>query len=104
MRPQLAPYLASALPVVLVIAGTAIAAIAISAWLVRDVAHKALDRTCPEKVPAVVVALGSLLRSLPQFLPWTNRSSRSNGEVLTALKQSDAPDNEKDPVSQKEQQ
>jgi hypothetical protein len=63
---------ASALPVIIVIACTAIVAIAISAWLVHDVAHRAIERSSPDKVPAVVLALGSLLHPLRLFLPWSS--------------------------------
>jgi hypothetical protein len=74
MHPQRAVYdVASALPVIIVIACTAIVAIAISAWLVRDVAHQAIERTSPDKVPAVVLALGALLHPLRLFLPWSGR-------------------------------
>jgi nitrate/nitrite transporter NarK len=104
MRPQLATYLGTAFPVMLVIAGTVIAVIAISAWLVRDVAHKALDRTSPERVPAVVLALGSLLRSLPQFLPWSSRLGNIDEQVSAAFGLHDAVDKEQDLVVQKEEQ
>src|SRR5437660_11255254 len=81
MHPQRAVYdVASALPVIIVIACTAIVGIAISAWLVRDVAHQAIKRTTPDKVPAVVLALGALLHPLRLFLPWSPR--RGGPDVL----------------------
>jgi hypothetical protein len=77
MRPQpTSYYVASALPVIIVIACTAVIAIAISAWLVHDVAHRAIDRANPDKIPAVLLALGSLLHPLRLFLPWSGRLSR----------------------------
>jgi hypothetical protein len=72
MHPQPSVYdVASALPVIIVVACTAVVAIAISAWLVHDVAHRAIERTSPEEVPAVVQALGTLLHPLRGFLPWS---------------------------------
>jgi hypothetical protein len=83
MQAQRAVYdVSSALPVIIVVACTAIVAIAISAWLVRDVARRAIERTSPDKVPAVVLALGSLLHPLHLFLPWSGRwgpGSRPSG-------------------------
>ena len=74
MHPQpAAAEVASTLPVIIVVACTVVAALAISAWLVRDVAHRAIDRTNPDKVAAVVSALGSLLHPLRLFLPWSDR-------------------------------
>jgi hypothetical protein len=74
MHPQRAVNdVASALPVIIVISCTAIVAIAISAWLVRDVAHRAIERTSPDNVPAVVLALSALLHPLRLFLPWSGR-------------------------------
>jgi hypothetical protein len=91
MHPQRAAYdIASALPVIIVIACTAIIGIAISAWLVRDVAHQAIKRTTPDKVPSVVLALGALLHPLRLFLPWSGgragpgmlRNDGDQGEAL----------------------
>lgn len=59
------------LPVVIVIAVTVVVTIVIAAWLVRDVARKAIDKTTPEGVAPVVAALGALLSPLRLFLPWS---------------------------------
>jgi hypothetical protein len=68
-----ATEIASAWPVIAIIGFTVIVTVAIAAWLVRDVAHRAIERTSPEKVPAVVMALGSFLHPLRLFLPWSSR-------------------------------
>jgi hypothetical protein len=65
--------IAAALPVVIVIAVSAVTAIAIAAWLVYQVALKAIDKVPPEGVAAVILALGALLNPLRLFLPWPNR-------------------------------
>ncbi len=96
MHPQRVVYdVAGALPAIIVVACTAIVAIAISAWLVRDVAHRAIERTSPEKVPAVVLALGSLLHPLRLFLPWSGYragpDARSHGGTDQALHNESSP-------------
>lgn len=100
MHPQPSAYdAASALPVIIVVACTTIIAIAISAWLVRDVAHRAIERTSPDNVPAVVLALGALLHPLRLFLPW---SSRGKGQGLPPdSDQGKAPHNESSSTPQK---
>lgn len=64
--------ISAALPVIIVIAISAIAAIAIAAWLVREVASRAIDKTTPESVASVVHELGTLLNPLRLFLPWSS--------------------------------
>jgi branched-subunit amino acid ABC-type transport system permease component len=66
--------IAGALPVVIVIAASAVTAIAIAAWLVYRVALRAIDKAPPEGVAAVILALGALLNPLRLFLPWPSRS------------------------------
>jgi hypothetical protein len=89
---------AGALPVIIVIACTTIIAIAISAWLVRDVARRAIERTSPERVPAVVLALGSLLHPLRLFLPWSSRGARPSLPLGSDLDES--AHNENSPAPQ----
>jgi hypothetical protein len=62
------------LPAIIVIAVSAVAAIAIAAWLVYQVARRAIDKVPPEGVAPVILALGALLNPLRLFLPWSNRS------------------------------
>src|SRR5689334_6615210 len=64
-----------ALPVVIVIALSAIIAVAIAAWLIREVAQRAIEKTTPESVASVVLALGALLNPLRLFLPWSSAKS-----------------------------
>ena len=76
------------LPVVIVIAASAIATAVIGAWLVHQVASKALDKTTPDGVAQVILALGSLLHPLGLYLPWSlrkksSRSSEPTGEGST---------------------
>jgi hypothetical protein len=72
---------AGALPVVMVVAVSGILALAIAAWLIRDVARNALERSTQADVPQVLAALGGLLDRLRLFLPWQNgrRTSLSSG-------------------------
>ena len=102
MHPQRVVYdIASALPVIIVVACTAIVAIAISAWLVRDVAHRAIERTSPEKVPAVVLALGSLLHPLRLFLPWSGRRAEPDSRSHSGADHDEMLHNESSPALQK---
>jgi hypothetical protein len=79
MQAQSSVYnLGSALPVVVVIAVASIAALGIVAWLVRDVARRAIERTSPDKVDAVVRALGSLWEPLRGFVPWSGRADMAD--------------------------
>jgi hypothetical protein len=63
--------ISGALPVIIVIALSTIIAVAIAAWLIREVASRAIEKTKPEDVASVVVALGALLNPLRLFLPWS---------------------------------
>jgi hypothetical protein len=64
-------------PVVIVIAVSAVAALAIGAWLVSQVARRAIDKVPPEGVAPVILALDTMLNSLRLYLPWSNRSGMS---------------------------
>ncbi|MGH3159844.1 MAG: hypothetical protein ACRDNF_25170 [Streptosporangiaceae bacterium] len=102
MHPHRVVYdAASALPVTIVIACTSLVAIAISAWLVRDVARRAIERTSPDKVPAVVQALGSLLHPLRLFLPWSGRRAALDWRSHEGADHSEIPHNESSPALQK---
>lgn len=63
------------LTVTIVIAVSAVTAIAITAWLVHQVARRAIDKTTPEGVAPVILALGALLNPLRLFLPWSSLSA-----------------------------
>lgn len=87
------PYLSDfpvpdALAITVVLALAAIVAIAISAWLVHDVAREAMKRTSPENVAAVVLALAALLRPLALYLPWFGGMGRrrSRDELRAATR------------------
>ena len=69
--------LSAAMPVVAVIAASAIVAIAIAAWLIREVARNALEKSAQTDIPEVLTALGGLLDSLRLFLPWHSGWHRS---------------------------
>jgi hypothetical protein len=68
--------LSGALPVVAVIAVSGVVALWIAAWLIRDVAHAALQKSSQEDVPRVLFALGGLLDQLRLFLPWRDNGHR----------------------------
>ncbi|WP_433378914.1 hypothetical protein ACQPZX_12550 [Actinoplanes sp. CA-142083] len=59
-------------PVVMavVIAVSALIAIAITAFLLNQIARRALDKTTPDGVESVIHALGTLIDPLRMFLPW----------------------------------
>jgi hypothetical protein len=59
------------LPAVIVIAVSAVAAIAIVAWLVRQIALKAIEKVSPEGVAPVIMALSALPSPFRLFLPWS---------------------------------
>ncbi|MBG0567340.1 hypothetical protein [Actinoplanes aureus] len=69
-------------PVVMaaLIAGVALAAMAITAWLVLQIARRALDKTAPDEVESVVRALGALIHPLRLFLPWSRRDSSARSD------------------------
>jgi hypothetical protein len=66
-------WLSGALPVVAVVAISGVVSLAIAAWLIRGVAHSALERSAQDDVPQVLAALGGLLDRLRLFLPWPGR-------------------------------
>ena len=83
------------LPVVIVIAASTIVTAAIGAWLVHQVASKALDKTTPEGVAQVILALGGLLRPLGLYLPWSRQktspgSSEPLGEAVPIASHNEA--------------
>jgi hypothetical protein len=90
------------LPVIIVIAVSTIAAIAIAAWLVNQVARRAIDKATPEEVAPVILALGALLNPLQLFLPWRARSGparlppRSEAPARTSLHNETSPDPSKE--------
>jgi hypothetical protein len=69
------------LPVVIVLAVSSVIAIAIAAWLVYQVARRAIDKTTPEGVAAVILALATLLNPLRLFLPWSTPSDPPQAQV-----------------------
>ena len=76
-------YLISdALPVIIVIAVSALITAAIAAWLVHDVARKAIEKTTPEGVAQVVHALSHLLHPLRLYLPWSSNRWSSNAPAV----------------------
>jgi hypothetical protein len=103
MQPQLAANASSsALPVAIVVACTAIVCLGIAAWLVREVALRAIDRSSPEKVAAVVQALGSILRALGVFLPWSGRDTVGPPRI-ESVEHGETAQNEKSPAAQGDQ-
>ena len=65
------------LSVILVVAISVIAAIVITAWLVHQVARRAIDKVAPEQVAPVILALAAWLDSIRLFLPWSCRAERT---------------------------
>jgi hypothetical protein len=61
------------LPVVVaaVFAAVALAAMTITAWLLHQIARRALDKTTPDGVESVIRALSTLIDPLRMFLPWS---------------------------------
>ncbi len=51
--------------------------LAIAAWLIRELAHTALERSAQEDVPQVLAALSGLLDKLSLLLPWSRRGRQS---------------------------
>jgi hypothetical protein len=79
-----------ALPIVVVIATAGIVALCIAAWVIRDVARLALQKSATDDVPRVLTALGGWLEQLRLFLPWqeansgrgvTSRDDQANGDT-----------------------
>lgn len=59
--------------IVLVIAVSAVATITIAARLVLAIARRAIERTPPDKMPALIDALARMLGQLGQYLPWSSQ-------------------------------
>lgn len=70
---------AGALPLLGVALGGAIIGIAIVAWLVREIASLAIEKSEPDHVADVVSALAALISAFRFFLPW------SKAQALTRL-------------------
>jgi flagellar basal body-associated protein FliL len=74
--PDAPPYpVPAAIIMVVVIAASAIAALAITAWLLHQVARRAIDKATPDSVASVILALGALAGPLRAFLPWSGRGT-----------------------------
>lgn len=56
---------------VVIVAAVALAAMAITAWLLNQITRRALDKATPDAVESVVRALGTLIDPLRMFLPWS---------------------------------
>lgn len=65
---------ASALPAVCVVAGTSLVVIIVVARLVRDVALRAIEKTAPDQVAAVVTALTDLASPFRWLWPWSRKA------------------------------
>jgi hypothetical protein len=72
LQPSSSPV-SPALPVVVVIAVTTILALAIAACLILSIARRAIDRTSPDEVPDVILALTAMLGQLADYLPWSGQ-------------------------------
>jgi hypothetical protein len=70
------------LPVVVavVFAGVGLAAMAITAWLLHQIARRALDKTTPDGVESVIRALSTLIDPLRMFLPWSRWDSSARSK------------------------
>jgi hypothetical protein len=77
LAPASATAISGALPIVGVIALSGIVALCIAAWVVRDVARFALQRSAEDDIPRVLVALGGWLEQLRLFLPWQGSGQAS---------------------------
>ena len=65
---------------VLAIVGLAICGVlslAIAAWLIRELAHAALEKSAQQDVPQVLTALSGLLDKLSLLLPWSRPARKS---------------------------
>jgi hypothetical protein len=67
------------LPIVAVIAVSGIVALCIAAWVIRDVARLALQKSAAADVPRVLAALGGWLEQLRLFLPWQEAGAGRQG-------------------------
>jgi hypothetical protein len=71
---RLNDLLASAFPVVCVVAGSSLIAVFIVAWLVRGVAERAIEKASPDQVAAVLRALPGLIIPFRGIWPWSGKS------------------------------
>ena len=62
---------------VVAIAICGVLSLAIAAWLIRELAHTALERSAQEDVPQVLTALSGLLDKLSLLMPWSRRGRES---------------------------
>jgi hypothetical protein len=62
---------------VVALATCGVISLAIAAWLIRELAHTALERSAQEDVPQVLAALSGLLDKLSLLLPWSRRGRES---------------------------
>jgi hypothetical protein len=81
MLPERSTSIPSPVMAIIVIAITSIAATVVAAWVVRGVARSAIEKTSPEHVASVVLALGALLNGLRLFLPWSKEWDRGNSTI-----------------------
>src|SRR5262249_51987116 len=77
MSPAGSAWFSGALPVVAVVAICGVVSLAIAAWLISEVARRALEKSAQNDVPQVLTALGGLLDRLRLFLPWSSRGRES---------------------------
>lgn len=82
------------LSVIIVIAVSGIAAMIIAAWLVYQVARRAIDKATPDGVAAVVLALAALLNPLRQFLPWSPPGETPRTQLPVSQQERILPHNE----------
>jgi len=77
-------YAVPVVPVVIVIGVSTVVVVAIAACLVYQIARKAIDKTNPEGVAPVVLALSSLPVALRLLLPWVSSSEATQRPVYTS--------------------
>ena len=75
MLSRLNDLVASALPMVCVIAGSSLVVVLIVALLVREIAIRAIERATPDQVPAVIAALTGLITPFRWIWPWSAKPS-----------------------------
>lgn len=66
---------AGIMPAVCVVAVCAVVTIAIVAWLVRDLGHRAIDKSAPDQVAAVLLALAALVGPFRWIWPWSHNAA-----------------------------
>jgi hypothetical protein len=76
MLSRLNDALANALPVLCVVAGSSLIVIFIVAWLVREVAVRAIEKAAPDQVVAVIIALAGLVSPFRWIWPWSGKAQR----------------------------